>query len=284
MNKQKIKVKDSEITYYEWGNIEKPPIICIHGMAGNALYSFSELAGCLAKDFHVIAFDNPGHGETSSFTSEEEYSFSHLANWYHEVFHLVLDTPFYLLGHSWGADIVLHYSKYHPEHVKGLILLDGGFTFPQNQDMTFSEVYAGWGEYIEGAKYLTLIEAYKEFRGYTNHWSNQKEQAVSTIFKKNQQNQYELITSKFTALSIIKAFFNEPFADTYPYIKAPVLLIHAVIPKELDEARKRGISQMQNHIQEVTVVRMDNTHHNVQWDEPELISKEINIWSKKGVY
>ena len=265
------------VSYYEKGDCKNPTIVCLHGLAGSAVYSFSELSHKLADHFHLILIDQPGHGKSTSFDKEADYLFSNLAVWYEKVIAYLLKKPFYLLGHSWGADVSLHYAKHYPDKIKGVILLDGGYTFPKFQEeMTFITAYDGWSSYIDHSKYLNWEEIMGEYRTFTKRWNDEIEESVPSIFTKKEQ--YELIASKFTVLSIIKAFFEEPFTNAYPYIQSPLLLIHATEPEELDTARKKGISQLKNDITDTTIISLGDTGHMIQWDKPEEVSSEIFRW------
>lgn len=266
-----------KVSYYVKGNDKKPTIVCLHGLAGSAIYSFSEISKILSEHFNIILIDQPGHGKSSPFNNEEHYLFSNLAAWYEKVFDYLSIKQCYILGHSWGADVVLHYAKNYPAKVKGVILLDGGFTFPTFQDeMTFSNAYNGWNNYMDSAKFNHWKDIVSEFSNYTKRWNDTLEQSLSTIFNKNEK--YELIATKDTVLSIIKAFFEEPFTTTYQFIKSPLLLIHATEPEELYEARKKGISKIKNDVEDSSIISLLNTGHMIQWDKPIEVSSEITRW------
>ncbi|WP_391121072.1 alpha/beta fold hydrolase [Psychrobacillus sp. L3] len=117
----------------------------------------------------------------------------------------------------------------------------------------------------------------QEYKTYTNRWDLNKERYVSSIFKKK-DDRFDLVVSKFTVLSIIRAFFVEPFSETYPFIRVPVLLIHPSKPENLDEARVIGISQLKDKMDDVTVVVMEGAGHMLQLDEPERTANEIKKW------
>lgn len=70
----------------------------------------------------------------------------------------------------------------------------------------------------------------------------------------------------------------EPFSETYPFIRVPVLLIHPSKPENLDEARVIGISQLKDKMDDVTVVVMEGAGHMLQLDEPERTANEIKKW------
>lgn len=97
-------------------------------------YSFSKLSQKLSNFFQLVLIDQPGHGNSTAFNREEDYLFSNLATWYEKVFESILDKPFYILGHSWRADVALHYAKHYREKIQGVILLDGAYTFPNGMN------------------------------------------------------------------------------------------------------------------------------------------------------
>lgn len=278
MQKYKTIIGGSTVNYYECGDKNDRTIVCFHGLAGNGYYSFAEIAVLLEDDFHLIIFDSPGHGETSTFDNESDYLFSKLATWYQGVIQKVVPKHFYVMGHSWGADLALHYTKHYPDSVLGIILLDGGFTFPQNQpEMTFDYAFTGWNDYMDRSVFSDSSGFIEEYKTYTNRWDLNKERYVASLFKQK-DNRHELVVSKFTVLSIIKAFFEEPFSETYPYIRVPVLLIHPTKPESLDEARTIGISELKKGIDDVTVIAMEGVTHMLQWDEPGRTVFEIKKW------
>lgn len=279
MQNREISTHSGKVSYLEYGDVSKPAIVCLHGLAGSGFYSFAELADRCSDDFHLILLDMPGHGKTSPLPNEEHYLFSNLAKWLKQTLIQIIQKPYFIMGHSWGADAALHFTRQFHDEVQGLILLDGAFTFPQNQpEMTFDYAYSGWSDYMDGSIYQSENDIFNEYRSFTRNWDARKEQYVRSIFQKTRDGQYELIASKHTVLSIIKAFFEEPFADAYPYIKVPTILIHAELPRELNEARNRGIVQMKESLEDVTVFSIPDSSHLLQWDHPVQLSAVIQKW------
>lgn len=278
MNSQLLSDEYNIINYYEVGDKRKPLIVCLHGLAGNATYTFDQLCSLLRKDFHLIMVDQPGHGGTSPLNRDSDYLFSSLAQWLQSFINQITEKPFYLLGHSWGADIALHYSKFFPTNILGVILLDGGYTFPVNQpEMTYEIALSGWDTYMNESTLVEWETVLKEYKEYTNKWDDRKEEYVRSLFNE-EDNLFTLKVSKFTILSIIKAFFSEPFTDAYPYIRVPLLLLHATIPKTLDKARVLGFQQLEEAVSELTIIAMEDAGHMVQWDQPEQTALEIKNW------
>lgn len=272
-------VHDGALNYSEFGDDRNPTIVCLHGLASNGYFSFGELVPYLLNNFHLVVLDMPGHGKTVAFQNEEDYLFSNLSVWLNTTLGSILQKPYYLLGHSWGADAALHFTRHFPLNVQGLMLLDGAFTFPQNQpDMSFDFAFTGWADYMDKSVFQSEKAIFSEYRSYTKNWDAAKERYARSIFIENGDHTYDLIVSKFTVLSIIKAFFHEPFVDAYPFIKIPTILIHAEHPKELEGARDKGIRQLKEAIEDTTVVSIPDSSHLLQWDHPAQLAAVIESW------
>ncbi|AQQ54780.1 alpha/beta fold hydrolase [Planococcus lenghuensis] len=273
-----MKINGKTIAYSEHGQPGLPALVCLHGLAGNSRYSFEELAAHLKDDFHLYLFDSPAHGGTDALDNATDYRFSSLADWFDGVFTKTVPEPFYLLGHSWGADAALHYTAQHPEKVRGLILLDGAFTFPHNQpEMTYAAAMDGWRDYMDSAVYPDWDAVMNEYRTYTKRWNKDKEAYVKSLFKER-DGAYIPVAPKSAVLAIIEAFFAEPFTDAYPKLRMPVLLLHAEEPAELSEARARGTGQMRESIRDVTIRQVDGAGHMLMWDAPEQTAREVTEW------
>ncbi|MCP2034312.1 pimeloyl-ACP methyl ester carboxylesterase [Planomicrobium sp. HSC-17F08] len=279
----KLQLEGKEVSYLQYGDHSKPLLVCFHGLAGSGLYSFGKLIPWLEERYQLLVLDSPGHGKSAALDREEDYLFSNLALWLKQVLDQLTEKPFFVMGHSWGADAALHFARRYPDQVLGVVLLDGGFTFPQNQpEMTLDYALSGWNDYMDNhSSYQEWAAVIEEYRHYTNRWDSHMEKYIQTIFRRKESGGFELLASKFTVLSIIKAFFREPFTGAYPEIHAPLLLIYPEAPSELDDARALGISQLKASIEDVTIRKIENAGHMLQWDEPAETANAISTWLDK---
>ena len=67
-----LSLPDIQLSYLEW-NQGKEPLLLLHGLADNALV-WSSLGDYLAADYHIIAPDMRGHGESSK--PDSDYTFT----------------------------------------------------------------------------------------------------------------------------------------------------------------------------------------------------------------
>ena len=110
--------------YLDWGNRHLPTIVFLHGGALNA-HTWDLCCLALRDDYHCVALDQRGHGD-SDWAHDLDYSIgSQLADTLGFVDHLGLD-KFILAGMSLGAINSLAFGIAHPERLSHLVIIDAG--------------------------------------------------------------------------------------------------------------------------------------------------------------
>jgi pimeloyl-ACP methyl ester carboxylesterase len=113
-----------------------PVLVLVHGLSSNR-HIWDLVAPDLARRYHVVALDQRGHGESDQ--PETGYDFASIvADLAAFLDALNLHQPVLLVGHSWGASVVLHFAVEHPDRTAGLVLLDGGTSSP-GERLTWDE-------------------------------------------------------------------------------------------------------------------------------------------------
>src|ERR1700734_1600020 len=109
--------------YLDWGDREAPPLLLIHGVRDHARNG-DAVAARLRKDWHVIAPDLRGHGDSDwaagGFYPTEAYVY--------DLWRLISEAnlaPMSMIGHSLGGNIALRYAGAYPEHVAKMIAIEG---------------------------------------------------------------------------------------------------------------------------------------------------------------
>src|SRR5215510_5291772 len=59
-----ITVNGLRIHYLDWGSLDKPPLIMLHGI-GRVAHTFDHIAPHFSAKYHVMAVDMRGHGDSS---------------------------------------------------------------------------------------------------------------------------------------------------------------------------------------------------------------------------
>jgi esterase len=119
-----VNVNGLRLHYLDFGNGAKPPLVCIHGLSGNA-HNFDALAPHLAREWHVIALDVRGRGD-SQWGPSGEYN----APVYVSDLVAMLDAlgiaRTALIGTSMGGIISMMFAGGYPDRVARLALNDIG--------------------------------------------------------------------------------------------------------------------------------------------------------------
>ena len=118
------RVGDLNLHYLEWGYVEAPAVVMIHGLTGNA-HAFDNLIPNFVPKYRVISVDVRGRGD-SDWAADADYSNeAYLADLEGLRQELGLER-FSLVGTSMGGRISLTYAGTHPERVERTVLNDIG--------------------------------------------------------------------------------------------------------------------------------------------------------------
>ncbi|MPY93580.1 MAG: alpha/beta fold hydrolase [Acidimicrobiia bacterium] len=116
-----VRVKGCDIHYLRWGDPTKPGLALVHGGAAHAHW-WSFIAPQLSADYHVVAPDLSGHGDSGRrpvYAPE---------TWADEVMATVADAgtvgPPILVGHSMGGMVTIAAANLHGEKLAGGVVVD----------------------------------------------------------------------------------------------------------------------------------------------------------------
>ena len=120
-----VQVDGLDIFYREAGSRTAPTVLLLHGFPTSS-HMFRDLIPQLAGDYHVVAPDYPGYGNSSMPRVDEfDYTFDNLANVVEKFTEkLGLDSySIYLM--DYGAPVGFRLATRHPERVDALIVQNG---------------------------------------------------------------------------------------------------------------------------------------------------------------
>lgn len=121
-----------KLHYLDWGNEEKPLLLLVHGGRDHAR-SWDWVAAELRHDFHVIAPDLRGHGD-SEWAVGSIYSLIDYVLDVAQLLKVVDRFPVTIIGHSLGGSISLHYTGIYPDRVAKVVAIEGLGPSPQMID------------------------------------------------------------------------------------------------------------------------------------------------------
>ncbi|MBL4575766.1 MAG: alpha/beta hydrolase [Opitutaceae bacterium] len=142
---QSVEVDGVNIFYREAGSRENPTILLLHGFPTSS-HMFRNLIEDLKGDFHLIAPDYPGFGNSDQPSMDEfEYTFDNLARIMGSFTEqLGLDTySLYLM--DYGAPVGFRLATAHPERVETLIIQNGN-AYDEGLRDFWDPIKAYWNE------------------------------------------------------------------------------------------------------------------------------------------
>jgi len=100
-----------------------PTLIFVHGWTCDSS-SWRGQAGPLSAEYRVVTLDLPGHGQSES-PQDGKFSMDLFARAVEAVRAEVGADRVVLIGHSMGVPVIRQYATLYPQHVAGLVPVDG---------------------------------------------------------------------------------------------------------------------------------------------------------------
>jgi len=170
--RQILSTPEIELSYLEW-QPGKEPVLLLHGLADHALV-WSSLGNYLADEYHVVAPDMRGHGESSK--PEKDYSFkSAIAD-----LEVLMDnlgwSNAHIIGHSWTGKLAAIWARQNPKRFRSMVLIDPIFIwkFPSLIKLTFPFLYQvlpflkGMGPFASYEQAVAQAQLLNQYQGWTD--------------------------------------------------------------------------------------------------------------------
>lgn len=109
--------------YLDWGDNGKPPLVLVHGGRDHAR-SWDWTAERLREDWHVVAMDHRGHGD-SEWVSDGNYQTGDMVYDLAQLIHQLGAGPVTIVSHSMGGHVALRYAGSFPDMVTRLVAIEG---------------------------------------------------------------------------------------------------------------------------------------------------------------
>jgi len=119
-----VTVDGLRIHYLDWGNEAKQPLILLHGI-GRVAHTFDHLAPHFARDYHVMAVDMRGHGD-SGWDPKGAYLVEDYAKDIEGMASQLRLRNIVIWGNSTGGRVAQVFAGLHPDLVAGVIAEDVG--------------------------------------------------------------------------------------------------------------------------------------------------------------
>ena len=134
-------------------------IVLIHGFTANK-DNWTRFVRYIPKEYRVIAFDLPGHGDSDK-PVDQTYTLDYMASNLDQAVNILRISKFHLAGNSMGGWISIFYTAQYPQKIISLCLLDNaGIPSPQPSDLELA-MSKGHNPFI-----ITSREEFDEFLKY----------------------------------------------------------------------------------------------------------------------
>ena len=138
-----MEIQGIDIAYREAGKKSQPTILLLHGFPTSS-HMYRELIPQLADNYHVIAPDYPGFGDSAMpALTDFEYSFANYANVIDELLQKKGVEEYAMYVMDYGAPVGFRLFAKHPTRVTGFVIQNGN-AYDEGLDKFWEPIKAYW--------------------------------------------------------------------------------------------------------------------------------------------
>ncbi|MBR1282547.1 alpha/beta hydrolase [Bradyrhizobium sp. AUGA SZCCT0177] len=265
-----------KLHFTDWGNAQAPPLLLVHGGLDHSR-SWDYLARALAADYHVVAPDLRGHGD-SGWASGSSYS---LADHVYDLTGLAKAEGFdkvAIVGHSMGGMVSLTYAGAFPERVSKLVVLDGVTNFPARRPKPADVRISDWAGDLDKLaqrkihRYQTVADGADRIVGRNPRLT--REQAMHLATHGMKRNDDGSFSWKYDPYLRARAPYRLSLEDNiglWSRIACPTLLV-AASESFLPDPEKAGVM---SHFKHAELAKIAGAGHWLQHDRPDEVLRLI---------
>jgi pimeloyl-ACP methyl ester carboxylesterase len=229
----------------------------------------------------VVALDQRGHGESDQ--PESGYDFpsivADLAGFVHAV---GIDEPTVLVGHSWGASVVLHFGVAHPDRSAGIVLVDGGTASP-GERWTWEETASRLTPPdIDGQMWSEL---HRRITSDNAAYRDPRAEAVGrSLFNVDAEGRVSRRFRVSNHMQIVRALWEQRPSDLLPRVTCRVLILPAREASAGPEWQSSKVASVERALElqpQATVRWFEDTVHDVPLQRPEELARELQAFAKQ---
>jgi pimeloyl-ACP methyl ester carboxylesterase len=138
----KVRVDGIDLHYLAVGR--GPDVVLLHGLLGNLAVWHLNMVPALRRDFRVTTLDLRGHGYSD--VTPTGYTTESLARDLEGALDRLGIERTLLVGHSFGADVCLHFALLHPERVSRIVAIEPGLAALVHQRK--DRAWEGWRYWV----------------------------------------------------------------------------------------------------------------------------------------
>ena len=261
-----------KLHFADWGNPLAPPLVLVHGGLDHCR-SWDHLAQALRANFHVIAPDLRGHGE-SEWAVGSSYS---LADHVYDLTCLVKSAGFekaMIVGHSMGGMVSLTYAGAFPDKVSRLVVLDGVTNYPARKIKPAELRIADWVSDLDKLaqrkihRYASVADGAERMLARNQHLTHAQALHLATHgLKQNADGSYSWKFDPYLRARAPYRLSLEDHIGLWLRIACPTLLVSGS-ESFLPDPERAGVIQ---HFANAELARIEGAGHWLQHDRPDEV-------------
>ena len=269
--------------YADWGNPEAPPLILLHGGRDHCR-NWDWVAQDLRKDYHIIAPDLRGHGD-SAYSPSGDYSMSAFVYDLAQLIHQQHLEPVKIVAHSLGGSIALRYTGAFPETVSKLVAIEGLGPPPavlaERASRSAAERMRHWVAETRALagriprRYATIEEALGRMQGENKHLTPEQARYLTVHgVAQNEDGTYSWKFDNYVRSFSPVDFTAEELQGLWRNISCPILLVNGKESWASNPERDGQLAFFRN----ARVVEFDRAGHWVHHDRLDAFLTEVRAF------
>ncbi len=258
--------------YVDWGNPEAPPLLLVHGGRDHCR-NWDWVARELRKDYHVIAPDLRGHGDSQWITGGTYNTLDYVYD-IAQLIHQLELAPLRIVAHSMGGHMSLRYTGLYPDKVSKIVAIEGLGPSPKMlEEWSKTPVDQGVRNWVsqlrnmsgrQTRRYPSLEEASARMRDANPHLSAEQADHLTLHGAiRNEDGSYSWKFDNYTYAFPAAGMNRDDTREVMGKITCPTLLVYGQESDASNPAEDGRISMFQN----ATVESVADAGHWVHHDQ-----------------
>jgi pimeloyl-ACP methyl ester carboxylesterase len=270
--------------YVDWGNPSAPPLILQHGGRDHCR-SWDWVAEELARDWHVIAPDLRGHGD-SAWAPDGSYETNAFVYDFAQLIETLGFDQVTIVAHSLGGNVATRYTGLYPDKVRKFVNIEGLGPSPKVREERGAKGYANlFREWIADKRkaaarvprrYETIEAAYARMKEENSFLSDT--QARHLTIHGASRNEDGTWSWKFDPYLNVWPFSDMPYAEQealWGAISCPMLLLYGADSFASNPEKDGRIAKFRNNPR---VIEFENAGHWLHHDQFDRFMAEVRAF------
>jgi pimeloyl-ACP methyl ester carboxylesterase len=270
-----------------WGNPAETsdvPLVLIHGLASNALLWEGAALEFAALGHAVVAVDLRGHGLSEK--PDDGYDMQTVTNDVAGVLRVLASQGYerpVVAGQSWGGNVVIELALTHPELVRGVVAVDGGF-------LELQEHFPQWEECSVALRPPNLLGTpVARMRGYMESahadWPKTGIDGSMANFEQLPDGTIRPWLTLERHLMVLRGLWEHKPTHIYKDITVPVMFVPAEGPGGVfAETKRHAVERALHSVPKVRVEWFSPADHDLHAQHPVRFAQAVHTATTDGFF